>query len=62
MEQNNQHILVTINSPAAIKKTYAIGVLDVYQASQLASRFVTIDTDPAPEIPTAHTAKRYRAF
>jgi hypothetical protein len=44
--------------PAANKRSYAIGVLVGYQAFQLASRFVTGDTDAAPKSPTAHTADR----
>jgi len=40
----------------ANKRSYAIGVLVVYQTFQLASRFVTSDTDAAPKSPTAHTA------
>lgn len=47
---------------AANKRSYAIGVLVVYQAFQLALRFVTCDTDAAPKSPTAYTADRYRAF
>ena len=47
-------------SPVPNKRSYAIGVLVVYQAFQLASRFVTGDTDAAPKSPTAHTADRYR--
>ena len=46
-------------SPVPNKRSYAIGVLVVYQAFQLASRFVTGDTDAAPKSPTAHTADRY---
>jgi len=34
----------------------------VNQAFQLASRFVTVDTDAAPKSPTAHTADRYAAY
>ena len=49
-------------SPVPNKRSYAIGVLVVYQAFQLASRFVTGDTDAAPKSPTAHTADRYAAF
>ena len=45
-------------SPVPNKRSYAIGVLVVYQAFQLASRFVTGDTDAAPKSPTAHTADR----
>ena len=48
-------------SPVPNKRSYAIGVLVVYQAFQLASRFVTGDTDAAPKSPTAHTADRYVA-
>lgn len=47
-------------SPVPNKRSYAIGVLVVYQAFQLASRFVTGDTEAAPKSPTAHTANRYR--
>ena len=43
-------------------RSYAIGVLVVYQAFQLASRFVTGDTDAAPESHTTHTADRYGAL
>ncbi len=45
--------------PAGNKRSYAIGVLVVYQAFQLASRFITGDTDASPKSPTAHTADRY---
>jgi hypothetical protein len=45
-------------SPVPNKRSYAIGVLVVYQAFQLASRFVTGDTDAATKSPTAHTADR----
>lgn len=45
-------------SPVPNKRSYAIGVLVVYQAFQLASRFVTVDTDAAPKSPTAHSADR----
>jgi hypothetical protein len=45
-------------SPVPNKRSYAIGVLVVYQAFQLASRFVTVDTDAAPKSPTSHTATR----
>ena len=45
-------------SPVPNKRSYAIGVLVVYQAFQLASRFVTGATDAAPKSPTAHTADR----
>ncbi len=47
-------------SPVPNKRSYAIGVLVVYQAFQLASRFVTCDTDAAPKSPTAHTANRWQ--
>ena len=42
----------------ANKRSYAIGVLVIYQAFQLATMFVTGDTDVAPKSPTAHTADR----
>ena len=42
--------------PAANKRSYAIGILVVYQAFQLASSFVTGNTDPAMKAPAAHTA------
>lgn len=45
-------------SPVPNKRSYAIGVLVVYQAFQLVPRFVTVDTDAAPKSPTAHTADR----
>jgi hypothetical protein len=45
-------------SPVPNKRSYAIGVLVVYQAFQLASGFVTGDTDAVPKSPTAHTADR----
>ncbi len=44
--------------PEAYKRAYAIGVLVVYQAFQLASKFVTVDTDAVPKSPTVHTANR----
>lgn len=44
------------NQPVPNKRSYAIGVLVVYQAFQLASWFVTGDTDTAPKSTTAHTA------
>lgn len=52
-----QTIIPKINT-AHNKRSYAIGVLVVYQTFQLASRFVTGDTDAAPKSPTAHTADR----
>lgn len=45
-------------SPVPNKRSYAIGVLVVYQAFQLASGFVTGDRDAAPKSPAAHTAIR----
>lgn len=38
-------------SPVPNKRSYAIGVLVVYQTFQLASRFVMGDTDAAPKSP-----------
>jgi|GEM_PF-4183851 len=47
-----------IKTPVANKRSYAIGVLVVYQAFQLASGFITGDTNATPKSPTAHTADR----
>lgn len=53
----------------ANKRSYAIGVLVENQAFQLASRFITVDTDAAPQSINSHTAtvvcnfeKQYKAL
>jgi hypothetical protein len=46
--------------PATDKQSYAKGFLLVYQAFQLALKFVAVDTEATPKSPTAHTANRYR--
>ena len=53
MDKNNNENGITT---CANKQSYALGVLVVYQAFQLASRFATVDSDTAPKSPTAHTA------
>jgi transglutaminase/protease-like cytokinesis protein 3 len=46
--------------PAADKRSYAKGALVVYQAFQLALKFVAVDTEATPKSPTSHTANSYR--